>query len=205
MSVGFKACNGAATSTYDGILLAAVTLYILAFIASAYRIEPPKDSRRRSTCASVRSAPALLHAHRHSVDRAAGAAQSLVPQAPVQSPHFGVLTFFVALAHAWFMIEWYEAQGTLPNLLAELTTWRDYAKFIGFPFKVIGLAALLLLFLLAATSHDFCFFLFAAALEVAAHDDLCRLRLVVQHVRARHHAIRSQSNDPAEACHGFAA
>jgi nitrite reductase/ring-hydroxylating ferredoxin subunit/DMSO/TMAO reductase YedYZ heme-binding membrane subunit len=69
--------------------------------------------------------------------------------------HFGVLTFIVALLHAWFMIEWYEAQGNLPNLLAELTTWPDYGKFIGFPFKVIGFAALLVLFLLAATSHDF--------------------------------------------------
>ena len=43
----------------------------------------------------------------------------------------------------------------MPNLLAELTTWSDYGKFIGFPFKVLGFAALLLLFLLAATSHDF--------------------------------------------------
>jgi len=46
-------------------------------------------------------------------------------------------------------------QGTLPNLLTELMTWADYGKFIGFPFKVLGIAALLVLFLMAATSHDF--------------------------------------------------
>src|SRR5581483_2973367 len=40
-------------------------------------------------------------------------------------------------------------------LATELTTWGDYAKFIGFPFKMLGVGALLLLFLLAATSHDF--------------------------------------------------
>ena len=47
------------------------------------------------------------------------------------------------------------AQGELPNLLVELTAWSDYGKFIGFPFKTLGIAALLLLLLLAVTSHDF--------------------------------------------------
>jgi nitrite reductase/ring-hydroxylating ferredoxin subunit/DMSO/TMAO reductase YedYZ heme-binding membrane subunit len=69
--------------------------------------------------------------------------------------HFGVLTFLVVLLHVGFMLQWYAAQESLPNLVAELTTWTDYAKFIGFPFKVLGLAALLVLFLMAATSHDF--------------------------------------------------
>src|SRR5262249_57068403 len=69
--------------------------------------------------------------------------------------HFGVLTFVIASLHVWFMLEWYAAQGTLPNLLNELMTWADYGKFIGFPFKVLGIAALVVLFLMAATSHDF--------------------------------------------------
>jgi hypothetical protein len=30
-----------------------------------------------------------------------------------------------------------------------------YGKFIGFPFKALGLVALLILFLMAATSHDY--------------------------------------------------
>jgi len=68
---------------------------------------------------------------------------------------FGVLTFVIASLHVWFMLEWYAVQGTLPNLLTELMTWADYGKFIGFPFKVLGIAALLVLFLMAATSHDF--------------------------------------------------
>jgi len=69
--------------------------------------------------------------------------------------HFGVLTFVIASLHVWFMLEWYAVQGTLPNLLTELMTWADYGKFIGFPFKVLGIAALVVLFLMAATSHDF--------------------------------------------------
>lgn len=69
--------------------------------------------------------------------------------------HFGVLMFLTALAHAAFMIEWYVAQDALGNLATELTTWSDYARFIGFPFKVLGLAALLILAFMAATSHDY--------------------------------------------------
>ena len=32
--------------------------------------------------------------------------------------HFGVLTFLVALTHAWLMIQWFIAQGNLPDLAA---------------------------------------------------------------------------------------
>jgi nitrite reductase/ring-hydroxylating ferredoxin subunit len=43
----------------------------------------------------------------------------------------------------------------MPDLYAEFLSTSDYGKFIGFPFKMLGLAALLILFLMAATSHDF--------------------------------------------------
>jgi DMSO/TMAO reductase YedYZ heme-binding membrane subunit/nitrite reductase/ring-hydroxylating ferredoxin subunit len=69
--------------------------------------------------------------------------------------HLGVMTFAVVLAHVWFMIDWYLVQNALPNLANELTDWANYGKFIGFPFKVLGMAALLVLFLMAATSHDY--------------------------------------------------
>ena len=69
--------------------------------------------------------------------------------------HFGVLTFLVAVAHVTLMLDWYAVQNALPNLAAELVRWPDYGRFIGFPFKTLGLAAFLILFLLASTSHDF--------------------------------------------------
>ena len=69
--------------------------------------------------------------------------------------HFGVFTFFVALLHASFLVEWYVVQNALPNLYDELTKVSDYGNFIGFPFKALGIAALLVLFVMAATSHDY--------------------------------------------------
>lgn len=157
MSVGYKAVQWSRDKLiYDVVLLVGVVLYIATFVGISYRIEPPKDLpaaidvriRAFGTCAFLMLTVIL----------------SIGPLARINPwfhkllfnrRHFGVLTFVVALLHAWFMMEWYEAQGTLPNLLAELTTWPDYGKFIGFPFKVLGFAALLLMFLLASTSHDF--------------------------------------------------
>jgi nitrite reductase/ring-hydroxylating ferredoxin subunit/DMSO/TMAO reductase YedYZ heme-binding membrane subunit len=69
--------------------------------------------------------------------------------------HFGVLTFFVAAFHAWSMVEWFAVQNALPNLVQELVDWPNYLKFIGFPFKTLGIAALFILLLMAATSHDY--------------------------------------------------
>jgi nitrite reductase/ring-hydroxylating ferredoxin subunit len=53
------------------------------------------------------------------------------------------------------MVEWFAVQNALPSLYDELTKVSDYGKFIGFPFKALGLLALLILLLMAATSHDF--------------------------------------------------
>ncbi len=157
MSVGFKAVHwNREKLIYDAILFAGVVLFITAFVGISYWIEPPKDLpaaidvriRAFGTCAFVMLTVIL----------SIGPLARLNPWFRTilyNRRHFGVLTFAVALLHAWFMIEWYDAQGTLPNLLVELTTWSDYGKFIGFPFKVLGAIALLLLFLLAATSHDF--------------------------------------------------
>ena len=157
MSVGFQAVQWSRQKLiYDGILIAVVVLYIGAFIGISYWIELPNglpaaiDVRIRAfgTCAFLMLTIIL----------SIGPLARFNPRFHkllFNRRHFGVLTFVIALLHAWYMIEWYQAQGKLPDLLNEITAWSDYGKFIGFPFKVVGLAALVLLFLLAATSHDF--------------------------------------------------
>jgi nitrite reductase/ring-hydroxylating ferredoxin subunit/DMSO/TMAO reductase YedYZ heme-binding membrane subunit len=97
--------------------------------------------------------------------------------------HFGVMTFIVACIHFWLLLQWYLAQGNLPNLAGELTTWEDYGKFIGFPFKALGIAALLVLFLMAATSHDFWLMFLTPRIWKALHMALyVAYGLVVMHV-----------------------
>jgi nitrite reductase/ring-hydroxylating ferredoxin subunit/DMSO/TMAO reductase YedYZ heme-binding membrane subunit len=157
MSMGFRAVQWNRDKlVYDGILLAAIALYLATFLAVAYRIDPPKDLpaaidlriRAFGSCAFIMLTVII------SIGPLARLNPRLLPLL-YNRRHFGVLTFVIALLHAWFMLEWYAVQNTLPNLAAELTVWADYGKFIGFPFKVLGIAALLILFVMAATSHDF--------------------------------------------------
>jgi len=157
MSVGFRAVQwNRAKIIYDAILVTAVVLFIGVFLALADRIDPPKDLpaaidlriRAFGSCAFVMLTVIL------SIGPLARFDRRFLPLL-YNRRHFGVLTFVISSLHVLFMLQWYAVQGTLPNLLTELTTWADYGKFIGFPFKVLGIAALVVLFLMAATSHDF--------------------------------------------------
>ncbi|MEQ8393742.1 MAG: ferric reductase-like transmembrane domain-containing protein [Gammaproteobacteria bacterium] len=68
--------------------------------------------------------------------------------------HFGVLTFFVAVAHLYAVLGWYTAFSPIDPWVALLGSNTDLS-FLGFPFEWLGLAALVVLFAMAATSHDF--------------------------------------------------
>ena len=64
--------------------------------------------------------------------------------------HLGVATFLVALLHAVLVIFWYGAFGVDNPLLTLVAPESGELRF-----ELFGLAGLLVLFLLAATSHDF--------------------------------------------------
>jgi len=157
MSSGFRAVQWNQTKlVYDGILLVGVTLYIGTYILLSFWHDPPKDEpaaidvriRAFGTCAFLMLTIILSIGPLARLDR------RFLPLL-YNRRHFGVLTFFVALLHASFMIEWFAVQNALPSLYDELSKASDYSKFIGFPFKALGLVALLILFVMAATSHDF--------------------------------------------------
>ena len=61
--------------------------------------------------------------------------------------HLGVTTFLVALAHGLFALVQFHALGNVNPFVSLLTT--------GLGFQTFGLLALIVLFLMAATSHDF--------------------------------------------------
>ena len=157
MSVGFKAVQwNRRKLVYDGVLLAAVATVIGAFILIQSRITPPDnhlawiDLRINAcgVCAFIMLTIIL------SIGPLARLSPRFLPLL-YNRRHFGVTMFLIACLHVGFMIEWFLARDALPELWAELSNWPDYLKFIGFPFKTLGLAALVILFLLASTSHDF--------------------------------------------------
>jgi nitrite reductase/ring-hydroxylating ferredoxin subunit len=157
MSVGFKAVQwNRKKLVYDGILLAGVALFITAFMTIGALRNPPADTpawinlriKAFGTCAFVMLTIVLM----------IGPLARLDPRFLAllyNRRHFGVLTFLVALVHAWSVVDWFAVQGAMGDLIGEMTGSPNYGKFIGFPIKALGLTGLTILFLLAATSHDF--------------------------------------------------
>ena len=69
--------------------------------------------------------------------------------------HLGVMMFTLALSHGLFSIIQFHAGGTLNPLVSVLVSNDRYGTIAQLPFQPFGLAALGILFLMAATSHDF--------------------------------------------------
>src|SRR6266567_1816552 len=207
MSSAFRAVQWNRTKlVYDGILLAGVALYIGAYMILVYWLDPPKDLpaaidlriRAFGSCAFFMLTIILSIGPLARLDR-----RFLPPL--YNRRHFGVLTFFVALLHASFTVEWFAVQNALPSLYDELTKVSDYGKFIGFPFKALGILTLLILFLMAATSHDYWLVFLTPSVWKRLHMALyVAYGLVVMHV-----ALGVMQNDrnpfiPAMLASGFA-
>lgn len=69
--------------------------------------------------------------------------------------HLGVMTFLVALVHAVVVLGFYHGFGVVNPLLSLLGGNVNFMSLRAFPFQLLGLGALLIMFLMAATSHDF--------------------------------------------------
>jgi nitrite reductase/ring-hydroxylating ferredoxin subunit/DMSO/TMAO reductase YedYZ heme-binding membrane subunit len=185
VSAGFRAVQWNRDKViYDAILLAGVAIYIAGFAAITSRLHPPKNLpdaidiwiRASGTAAFLMLTVILCIGPLARLDR------RFLPVL-YNRRHFGVLTFLVALAHVVLMLAWYLVQNGLGELVTELTTWSDYGRFIGFPFKALGIAALLVLFLMAATSHDFWLSFLTPPVWKALHMALyVGYALVVMHV-----------------------
>lgn len=69
--------------------------------------------------------------------------------------HFGVSLFIIALAHGVLATIWYHGFGELNPLVSLISTNDQYDDFRRFPYESLGLVALIILAVMAATSHDF--------------------------------------------------
>lgn len=69
--------------------------------------------------------------------------------------HLGVATFLVGVAHGVLITGYYHGFGNVNPLLSLIGTNTNYLSLAAFPFETLGITALLILFVMAATSHDF--------------------------------------------------
>lgn len=69
--------------------------------------------------------------------------------------HLGVSMFFAALIHGVFSTVQYHTLGRVNPIESIFFSNTDYGSLTNFPFQTLGFLALLILFLMASTSHDF--------------------------------------------------
>lgn len=141
---------------YDAVMLAGVALFLYVFLYAApaalnhERAVNPQihNARAFGACAFVMLTVILC----------IGPLARLNPRfLPLlyNRRHFGVMTTFVAITHASYVVDWYFAFSRSNKYEAVLFANTSYGQLAGFPFEVFGIFALLVLIILAATSHDF--------------------------------------------------
>ena len=69
--------------------------------------------------------------------------------------HFGVSMFLVAFLHGLLALIIYHSQGNINPLVSMLAGSHEFDSISSLPFQPLGFFALIILFLMAATSHDF--------------------------------------------------
>jgi len=138
---------------YDLTLLGGVLLYLAVFVGAGALLRPNATIETLLIRGLGTAALLLLHV-----------ILSIGPLCRLDSRflpllynrrHLGVTMFVLALAHGGFSTFQFHAFGNVNPLLSVLTSngrWGDLAQF---PFQPLGAAALVVLFLMAATSHDF--------------------------------------------------
>jgi nitrite reductase/ring-hydroxylating ferredoxin subunit/DMSO/TMAO reductase YedYZ heme-binding membrane subunit len=141
---------------YDAVFLAVIALYLLGFMWAApwfQTISQPSDDltlrmNAFGTCAFLLMTLILCIGPAARLDR------RFLPLL-YNRRHLGVMTAGVAATHAGAAMDWYFSYSPINRFEALLSGNTSFAQIQGFPFELFGIGGLLVLILLAATSHDF--------------------------------------------------
>ncbi|MBI1237853.1 MAG: Rieske 2Fe-2S domain-containing protein [Alphaproteobacteria bacterium] len=141
---------------YDGALFLGIAIFLGVFMAVAGAMNAPSATTSPEILfisALGACAFTLLH-----VVLAIGPLARLSPRfLPLlyNRRHFGVVLFLVGLSHAALATVWYHGFGVLNPIVSALSGAGSPVQPFGIPFELFGAGALVILFLMAATSHDF--------------------------------------------------
>lgn len=154
MSVGYQAVSwNRQKKVYDAVLAALVFSYLAVFAGVSFLSDP--HATAETVLIRAFGTAALLSLH---VVLAIGPLVRLDPRLlPLlyNRRHLGVTTFILGLAHGSLSLFQFHALGDVHPLVSLLTSNTRFASLADFPFQQLGFAALVILFLMAATSHDF--------------------------------------------------
>ena len=157
MSHGYTSVNWTPfKKRFDTWMLAGMGVYLVAFVVGS-SVVLPADERFTPLQILIRATGTLAFLML-SFLLCIGPMARLTPRCKpflYNRRHLGVSTFVVSLLHAVLVTVWYHGFGELNPLMSLLLSNPRYDSLTGFPFESLGMLALLLLFFLAATSHDF--------------------------------------------------
>lgn len=154
MSVGYKAVGwNRQKRIYDFVLVAGLVIYLGLFIGLGAVVNPNTTIetlliRGFGTCAIL-----LLH-----IVLCMGPLCRLSPRfLPLlyNRRHLGVMTFLLGLMHGVFSIIQFHALGNVNPFVSLFVSNIHFTSLANFPFQPLGFIALIILFFMAATSHDF--------------------------------------------------
>ena len=138
---------------YDVVLVSVLLLYLTLFVGVGVWLNPTATAETLLIRAFGTGAFLLLN-----VVLCIGPLARLDPRfLPLlyNRRHLGVTTFLVALAHGGFGIFQFHSLGNVNPLVSLFISNPRYGSVADFPFQALGFFALIILFLMAATSHDF--------------------------------------------------
>ncbi len=141
---------------YDVVIWLGIAIYIAVFLAVASATgKPSANTNPEILTISALGACAFFMLH---VILAIG---PLARLSPIFLPllynrrHLGVSFFLVALSHATFATIWYHGYGVINPIVSLFVSNPRYDAIGSFPFESLGAVALVIFFVMAATSHDF--------------------------------------------------
>lgn len=140
---------------YDAVMLGAMALYVAAFVGIGKALPAARNMSHEVLIIRSLGTLAILMLH---VVLCIGPLARLDRRfLPIlyNRRHLGVATFLAGLAHAIVSIGYYHGFGALNPFTSLLSSNTRFASLAAFPFELFGLVALVILFLMAATSHDF--------------------------------------------------
>lgn len=138
---------------YDAVVVAAVLVFVAAFVGCGLWLDARATAETMLIRAFGACAFVLLH-----VVLAIGPLCRLDRRfLPLlyNRRHLGVVTFLVALAHGGFAAIQFHGFGDVSILVSLWSSNTRFDSLAHFPFQQLGFVALLILFVMAATSHDF--------------------------------------------------
>lgn len=142
---------------YDVFIVGAMAAYLIVFIGVLLATTPPTEVPSDPIIA-IRALGSLAILMLHVV-LAIGPLARISPLFNVllyNRRHLGVFTALIATAHGGLNLVWYFGFGEYANpIAAAFATSGGFGSLLTFPFHLLGMLALVILIVLASTSHDY--------------------------------------------------